>query len=145
MVGVCATLEALEALMQRAVKGGSYTVDVALKYYNQWLIQSVGLYPESVWQALWKRNGRQVVPHHWPMARTIPLYLAMMAASAPHVFDDKLFKVREAKAAGVRIRTVKPVLKWSGGTVKPGFNVSARRNGVDKPRWPEDLMAEIVD
>ncbi|KAJ5721573.1 uncharacterized protein N7483_009507 [Penicillium malachiteum] len=55
--GVCATLL---ALMRRGEHGGSYLVDVALNYYNQWLVDCVGEYPEHVWQSLWERHGKQI-------------------------------------------------------------------------------------
>ncbi len=142
VVGVCG---ALDALLQRAVKGGSYTVDVALNYYNQWLTGCVGRYPDAVWQALWKRNGGCVVRHQWSMARSIPLYVSMLDRSANYLFDPDFFEVREARASGVQVTTVKPVLRWVSGIVTPGFNVGARRNGFDRPKWPDDLMCEVVN
>ncbi|KAL4861706.1 hypothetical protein BDV12DRAFT_179872 [Aspergillus spectabilis] len=57
IAGVCATLC---ALMRRATDGGSYKVDLALNYYNQWLASSVGEYPEPVWQAVWRLNDKPV-------------------------------------------------------------------------------------
>lgn len=60
MTGISGVTGILCALMRRAEEGGSYKVDVALNYYNQWLADSVGEYPEQVWQDLWKRNGNQV-------------------------------------------------------------------------------------
>ena len=46
--------------MRRAESGGSYIVDLALNYYNQWLVNSVGEYPQTVWEDVWDRNGRQI-------------------------------------------------------------------------------------
>ena len=57
VAGVCGILC---ALMRRAENGGSYIVDLALNYYNQWLVNSVGEYPNVEWEDLWNRNGRQV-------------------------------------------------------------------------------------
>ena len=142
--GVAGASGIMDALMQRAEKGGSYTVDVALNYYSQWLVNSVGMYPKDVWEDVWKRNGRQVMRHWYPMGRLLPLYFEMIVKSAPHLFDEEFFEVREAKAVGAQIRTVKPIAQWKDGLVKPGFQVSARRNGIDQPRWPEDLMVELV-
>jgi len=44
----------------------------------------------------------------------------------------------------VDVRTVKPILNIKAGKVKLGYNVGTRGNGVDQPRWPEDLMTEIM-
>lgn len=60
MTGVAGVTGIMCALMRRAVEGGSYKVDLALNYYNQWLADSVGEYPEEVWQEVWTRNGKQV-------------------------------------------------------------------------------------
>lgn len=60
MTGIAGVTGILSALMQQAEKGGSYKVDVALNYYNQWLADSVGEYPEEIWQDVWKRNGSEV-------------------------------------------------------------------------------------
>jgi hypothetical protein len=46
-IGVAAVLS---ALIQRAQVGGSYMIDTALTYYNQWLIRSCGEYPQAVWE-----------------------------------------------------------------------------------------------
>ena len=143
--GIAGVSGILDALMQRAENGGSYTVDVALNYYSQWLVNSVGMYPKDVWEDVWNRNGRQVMRHYYPMGRLLPLYFEMLSKSAPHLFSDEFFEVREAKAVGAQIRTVKPIIQWKDGLVKPGFQVSARRNGIDQPRWPEDLMVELVE
>lgn len=66
MTGIAGVTGILSALMQKAEKGGSYKVDVALNYYNQWLADSVGEYPEEVWQDVWKRNGSEVYRYVLP-------------------------------------------------------------------------------
>lgn len=60
MTGIAGVCGILTALMRRAEKGGSYKVDLSLNYYNQWLAESCGEYPEDVWQDLWARNGKKV-------------------------------------------------------------------------------------
>ena len=143
--GIAGASGIVDALMQRAEKGGSYTVDVALNYYSQWLVNSVGMYPKDVWEDAWQRNGRKVMRHYYPMGRLLPLYFEMLAESSPYLFSEEFFEIREAKAVGTKVRTVKPIVQWKSGVVKPGFQVSARRNGIDQPRWPEDLMVELVE
>ena len=68
--------------------------------------------------------------------------------SAAKLFKPSYFETRSAEALdpgkGVTMKIVKPVLKFPEDVVKLGFNVSTRGNGVDVPRWPEDLMTEIV-
>lgn len=59
------------------------------------------------------------------------------------VFNPAFFEEREAKAIGAKIRAVKPIVDY-GGQVKPGYNVGTRGNGKDAPKWPSDLMEEVV-
>lgn len=60
MTGIAGTCAVLSALLQRSEKGGSYKIDLSLNYYNSWLVDSVGTYPESVWQEVWRRNENVV-------------------------------------------------------------------------------------
>jgi hypothetical protein len=71
MTGIAGVSGILCALMQRAEKGGSYKVDIALNYYNQWLANTVGQYPDGIWQDVWKRNGGEVFRYDCP---SIPAY-----------------------------------------------------------------------
>ena len=54
------------------------------------------------------------------------------------------FEIREPRAVGLRFRTVKPVIQFPTGSVRLGYYISTRRNGVDQPHWPKDLIQEIV-
>lgn len=145
MTGIAGVAGILTALMRRAEKGGSYRCDLSLNYYNQWLAESCGEYPEAVWQDLWTRNGKQVFRSTDNMLpRTIPAYLKMIRQnSGSVVFNPKFFEEWEAKAINSKIRVVKPIVDY-GGAVKPGFNVGTRGNGKDAPKWPTDLQIEIV-
>jgi len=143
--GVAGVSGILTALIQRASTGGSYTVDVALNYYSQWLVNSCGTYPDSVWQDVWSRNGKKVFRHYHNMQSTIPEYLKMLHKNASDtVLKPEFFENRESKAVGKKIRTVRPVAQFTEGKVKLGFNVGTRTNGVDQARWPKDLGVEIV-
>ncbi|CZR63570.1 related to acyl-CoA transferases/carnitine dehydratase [Phialocephala subalpina] len=144
--GVAGVSGILTALLRQAEEGGSYTVDVALNYYSQWLVNSCGVYPDSVWQDVWTRNGRQVFRHYHSMSYTLPRFAKMLAENSSNtVLRDEWFETRESKAVGAEIRCVKPILQFPGGEVKLGFNVGTRTNGVDNPRWPKDLLVEVVD
>ena len=143
--GVAGVSGILAALIQRATIGGSFSVDVALNYYSQWLVNSCGTYPESVWQDVWSRNGRKVFRHYHNMPSTIPEYLKMLHMTASKtVLNPEYFEDRESKNLGKSVRTVKPVAQFPGGKVELGFNVGTRTNGVDQPRWPKDLTVEVV-
>jgi CoA-transferase family III len=145
MTGVAGVVGILCALMRRAEEGGSYKVDLALNYYNQWLARSVGVYPERVWEELWGRNARVVFRAEHNIGYTIPRLMGMIGKnSGAVVLRPEFFEDRKSGALGVDVRTVKPIIRFKGGEVELGYNVGTRGNGVDKPTWPEDLMTEIV-
>lgn len=60
------------------------------------------------------------------------------------IFNPDFFELRENKAIGFPIRTVKPILDFPGGIVELGYNMGSRGNGVDEARWPKDLLTEII-
>jgi len=143
--GVAGLAGILDAITRRGEYGGSYRVDVALNYYSRWLVDSVGTYPPAVWEKLWANNGRRVSRHYHGMMQTLPAYMAMLREnSGEKLFKEAFFVERESKAVGETLRFVKPVLRWKEEAVRLEFNVGTRGNGVDAPRWPEDLMTEIV-
>lgn len=118
---------------------------VALNYYSQWLVNSVGMYPKDVWEDVWTRNGRQVFRHYHNIQYTLIHYMKMIQANSSTIlFNPDFFEVRHSGAIGKDIKVVKPIAQWKQGKVKLGFNVGARGNGVDQPRWPKDLMTEVV-
>lgn len=79
------------------------------------------------------------------MAYLLPRYLAMIQKnSADKLLRPDFFEDRESKALGVTVRTVKPIIRFDGGEVALKYNVGTRGNDVDAPRWPEDLMTEVV-
>jgi hypothetical protein len=77
------------------------------------------------------------------MTRMLPQVMGMlMKNSAAKLFKPSYFT--EYPAVGTTMKVVAPVLKFPEGKVKLGFQVGTRGNGVDQPRWPEDLLAENV-
>lgn len=79
------------------------------------------------------------------MQYTLPRYLQMMRANASDVlFKPEFFETRHSGAIGVDVQTVKPIVQYPDAKVELKFNVGTRGNGVDLPRWPEDLMTEVV-
>ena len=60
------------------------------------------------------------------------------------MYNPEFFEDRDSGALEVKIRTVRPIIKFENDEVELRYNVGTRGNGVDKPEWPEDLMTEIV-
>lgn len=78
------------------------------------------------------------------MGQTIPAFLHMIKEnSGSVVFSPKFFEHRKTEALDTTIELVKPIIDF-GGEVKLGYNVGTRGNGHDAPRWPSDLMIEVV-
>lgn len=142
--GLAGEMGVISALMMRANSGGSYTVDCSLNSYSTWLVNSVGTYPEPVWEAVWELNGRPKFRHYHPMQHLFPAGIRLMREKAPHMLREEHFEDRDAKAMKCRVRCVKPVLQFPGRKVRPQFQVGTRTNGVDQPRWPEDLLTEVI-
>jgi len=144
LAGLAGTIGVMGALMQLAEKGGSYTVDVSLNYYSQWLVNSVGTYPPDVWKDVWDRNGKVIFRHYHPMQYLFPIGIKLLRENAPHMLNPDFFEEREAKAMGCTVTCVKPVLQFPDKKVRPCFQVAARKNGTDAPKWPSDLLTDVV-
>ncbi|KAF2728184.1 CoA-transferase family III [Polyplosphaeria fusca] len=143
--GVAGVVGVLDALMRRAEEGGSWKVDIALNYYSQWLVNSVGTYPQAVWDDVWSRNGRQVFRHYHNMPYTLPRFVQMLKQnSGPVIFNPAFFEDRHSAAIGTDVRTPKPIINFPEGPVQLKYNVGTRGNGVDQAKWPENLMTEAV-
>jgi hypothetical protein len=77
------------------------------------------------------------------MNYTIPKYMGYIAKNS-NLFTPSFFEHRESKAIGAVVQTVKPIIKFSDDQVELRYNVGTRGNGKDAPRWPADLMTEVV-
>lgn len=142
--GVIGSAAVLHALIRRAEEGGSYGVDISLNYYSQWLVRSVGEYPEQVWRDVYERHDSPVFRHYHAMQYLLPEMLSLLAKhDSSTLFNPDFFERRRSEAAGYDFIQVKPVAQFAD-EVKLGFNVGTRTNGVDKARWPEDLTTEII-
>ena len=119
-------------------------IQISLNYYSQWLVNSCSTYSPEVWDKLWSNYGRPVFRHYDNMGITIPKYMEMLKSKKAPFLDPRFFEDRENKALGVPVKTVKPILTFPDQVVRPGYNVGSRGNGVDQPKWPEDLLTEIV-
>ena len=95
---------------------------------------------------MWQRNGSPVFRHHHAMQHTLPRVLgAVQRSSADKLFKEEFFTQYFVKSLGKTLRIVAPVLRFPNQEVKPGFDVGTRTNGVDEPRWPEDLSVKRVE
>ncbi|KAH8804485.1 CoA-transferase family III domain-containing protein [Xylogone sp. PMI_703] len=142
--GLAGHFGVISALLKRAEKGGSYVVDCSINSYSHWLVQSVGTYPQSVWEQVWSRHGRRKFRHYHPMQYLFPEGIKMLKANTPYLLNPDFFEDRDAKAMGCKVNCVKPVLKFPSGKVQLRFHVGTRTNGIDQPKWPSDLLAEVV-
>ena len=146
VAGICATLT---AILRRGEQGGSYIVDAALNYYNQWLIRSVGTYPDQVFQRMREDTGSGVYRHFHTAGHTYPRMLDSLrkSAYANRLFQADFFEDRPADVAigkGKLMRCVKPIISFDAERVKPGYHIGTRPNGVDAPKWPRDLDVQVV-
>ncbi|KAI5359316.1 putative CoA-transferase family III [Septoria linicola] len=142
--GIAGTTAVLHALIRRAEEGGSFGVDVALNYYSQWLVRSVGEYPKDVWSELWQRHGSPVYRNHHNMGYLLPSMLGLLHKhDAKTLFKPEFFERRNSNAVGFEFVQLKPVAQFVDD-VKLEYNVGTRGNGYDKPHWPADLRTEVV-
>ncbi|KAF9057037.1 CoA-transferase family III domain-containing protein [Panaeolus papilionaceus] len=145
--GAAGAVGVLNALIERAENGGSYVLDVALNYYSQWLVNTVGTYPPPVWDSLWSSYGKPTFNASDSMMQTMvpPTVGLMKEKNGERLFNEEFFEVVQNGAIKKSVRKLKPVLRFVDGRVRLGHHIGFRGNGVDKARWPEDLTTEIVE
>ena len=120
-------------------------MQLALNYYSQWLVRSVGTYDERVWADLWTRHDSPAFRHYDNTRITVPRLLQLLYQHDEGVlFKPDFFETYTSKAIGVDVRKVKPVARFGNGLVKLGYNVGTRGNGIDAPFWPKNLLDEVV-
>jgi hypothetical protein len=146
--GITGSIGILLALLRRGEKGGSFTVDLALNYYNAWLIRSVGTYPRDYFDKVWGESDRKVYRHFHNNSITVPEVVGRLkqGPAAKRIFKPEFWVDRPAVATmgpQKKIRVVKGIADWNGA-VNLDYNVGTRPNGVDAAKWPEDLSVEVV-
>ena len=60
------------------------------------------------------------------------------------LFNPDFFEKRTSKAVGHDFIQTKPIAQFKNDEVRLEYNVGTRTNGVDQPKWPDDLRVEIV-
>jgi hypothetical protein len=108
-------------------------------------VKNVGTYPDNVWKALWEKYGSPVYRHHDHMLLLLFKVMPLLKERSPYLFKPSYFETRPCPNLGVSYRTVKPVLQFVDGVVKPGFTVATRGNAVDQARWPVDLKTQVIE
>lgn len=79
------------------------------------------------------------------MGYTLPRFMQMLKANAGDVvLKPDFFEKRYSGAIDKDIACVKPIIQYPSGVVELKYNVGTRGNGVDQPRWPGDLMTEVI-
>lgn len=78
------------------------------------------------------------------MNYTLPALFKLLEKNAGEtLYRPEFFERRKSKAVGHEFVQVRPIARFADG-VELGYTVGTRGNGVDKPRWPEDLRTEMV-
>ncbi|BCS23627.1 uncharacterized protein APUU_40071S [Aspergillus puulaauensis] len=143
--GVIGVSGILNGLLERGQKGGSVYVDIALNYYSQWLVNSVGVYPPVVWEEVWNKHQNLTFRHIQGMGTMIPAMLKSLAQNSGNVlFRPEFFETRHSAAVDRYFKAVRPILNFPGKEVNLCYNVGTRTNGHDAARWPEDLRSEVI-
>lgn len=79
------------------------------------------------------------------MPYLLPRFLQMLKQNSAQVlFNPDFFETRHSGVLDIDIVTPKPIIQFPEGKVRLEYNVGTRGNGVDQPRWPENLMTEVV-
>ncbi|KAH7268179.1 CoA-transferase family III domain-containing protein [Fusarium solani] len=145
--GIAGSCAVLLAILRRAEGGGSYCIDLALNYYSAWLIRSVGTYPTDVFAKIWAEHDNTVYQHWHNNGVSVPQVLGRLRSgpARKRLFRPEFFEERVSPSVfgDKKFRCVKGVADWHG-VVKLGYNVGTRGNGVDAPKWPDDLMQEVI-
>lgn len=142
--GVVGAIAILRALVERSTKGGSYVVDIAINYYNMWLVDEIGEYDEVTWKKLWESKGRFEAKYYDNMFHMLPIFLDLLKKYSQNLWNPNFFERRHLLDPSIDLIALKPVVQFNDSKVKPGISVPARGNGADAPYWPKDLSVKQV-
>ncbi|KAK6086347.1 Succinyl-CoA-L-malate CoA-transferase beta subunit [Seiridium cupressi] len=118
---------------------------IALNYYSQWLVNSVGTYPEDIWKDVWQRNGSPIFRHYHSMPYTLArVFAALKDKTGDKLFNPEFFTKYHPKHLGKDMVIVAPILTFPNREVEPRFDIGTRGNGVDEAKWPASLEVETV-
>ncbi|PPJ59588.1 hypothetical protein CBER1_01172 [Cercospora berteroae] len=144
--GVAGCVGVLQALIQRAERGGSLVVDIALNYYNAWLASECGRYPAAVWDDVWKRHGSRAFRHFQSMNVPVPAYLGMIQANAADtLFRPAFFERRRSGALGLDMQVVRPGIRFPKDTIELRYNVEPAADVLAFDHLPESTTREAAE
>ncbi|KAI9303787.1 CoA-transferase family III domain-containing protein [Cunninghamella echinulata] len=143
--GVVGAIAILQALIERSTKGGSYVVDIAINYYNMWLVDKIGEYDEVTWKKLWESKGRLEAKYYDNMFHMLPIFIDLLKKYSQNLWNPNFFERRHLLDPSIDLIALKPVVQFNDIKVKPGISVPARGNGTDAPYWPKDLSVKQVE
>jgi hypothetical protein len=137
----------MQALYRRASEGGSYTVDIALNTFNNWLLRDVGLHDKQTQASLRALHPYFLPRHDTGFFEMIPMVLGSTQRSngtGPGELWDQARWTKGAIRWGVtgeeatfldwrRIVTVESGVK--GGEVVFDFENASCMPGSDEARW----------
>jgi hypothetical protein len=90
-------------------------------------------------------NGSPVFRHWENTRKTFPEMVNLFHEHSEDVlFNPSFFDETRSAAVGTTFIKVKPIARYSSEVVQLKYNVGCRGNGVDQPRWPENLSVEVV-
>jgi len=79
------------------------------------------------------------------MPALLPAYMKMLATTgSATIMKPEFFVTTIPEYIKKPVKVVAPVLKFPNGEVTPGYDISTRTNGVDQPRWPDNLGDQFI-
>jgi hypothetical protein len=79
------------------------------------------------------------------MQHTVRTLLSILRKNHIDLFTNPAyFIIKHNKAMNADFRIVKNCIQWPEGSTNFDYHISTRSNGMDQPRWPNDLSVEIV-
>jgi hypothetical protein len=109
------------------------------------LINSVGVYPDIVWQELWTQHGKMIFNSDDSMQHVLPAMINSLRKNHIDLFiNPAYYTIKYNNVLKKDFRIVKDCIQWPPGSVDFDYRIPTRGNGVDEPRWPKDLSVEIV-
>jgi hypothetical protein len=141
VAGLRRRFQVLNAILERALHGGSLYVYTSLSQYNHWLM-SQGTYPDKVWakskQAYLEELKDLNLTHYTPCLGIFKATSRMLRKAHPHVFKDEYFYTAYAETVNTNVKTYGPCvqMKYKNGWLNP-----SRLDGRDPPEWGKPIVA----
>jgi hypothetical protein len=133
--GAVAAVAALNALVDRATKGGSYFVTTSLVQFDVWLMR-LGRYPDDVWAKkraeLLEELDRIPLSVNAPGMTIFARTTELVKRTHPQVFDRATLHRSRVESLGLDVVTSAPAVQ---AKFKGGWLNASRLDGDDPPVW----------